>query len=67
MRTLKSLGDPQVSHLGYWVDGANHGYRRRSCFGEKMMSYMCGTRAFIPVVDMTAGFQDYVRIISPCR
>lgn len=34
---------------------------------ERMMSYMCGTRAFIPVVGMTGGFQDYVRIISSCR
>lgn len=27
------------------------------------MSYVLGARAFVPVVGMTVGFQDYFRII----
>lgn len=62
MRTLKNLDEPQLSGLDYWVSGANqYGYMRKRYFGEK--SYVLGARAFVPVVGMTVGFQDYFRII----
>lgn len=36
MRTLKNLGEPQLSGLDYWVSGANqYGYMRKRYFGEK--------------------------------
>lgn len=61
MRTL-SLGDPRVSGLGYWVDEPiKMDTRGRAVFWGKW-SYIYGARAFIPVVVMTIGFQDYFRL-----
>lgn len=57
--------DPQVSCLGYWVDGANQeGCKGRASFWGKWLSLHMELVAFIPGVGMTFGFQDSFKIIT---
>lgn len=47
------------------MDGVSqYGYRKQTCFLGEMMSFTYGAGASIPVVSMTTGLQNYIRIIS---